>query len=135
MKKLPFYIAIGIAVAAVAALVYSYFNNGKLPLFFGSNDVPDTPKPVLKGYTDTIKLNQLLSDDSKNTTNEIIVLQNILNAITPGSVTVSGTYDTNTMKAVKDITGKESTSLYEILYINLAPKIGQNEANDLLHNS
>lgn len=131
MKKLPFYIALSVAVAAIVALIASSMKRNGRSIFGGSSAPTDAASASLTWTPVNAKLNPsaTLSAGSKNAANEMAALQNLLNVYNGRNVVaVTGEWDEATANQVTAIAGKGNTNLYEFAYKYLTPKVGQNAA-------
>jgi hypothetical protein len=119
MKKLPFYIVSGVAVAAVSALIIVWLSRRRNP--FNITKGPDyLPLDENSAAAQTFKgfnYNLYLSENTKNAEPEITALQHLLNAYYgTQTIPVTGIYDVLTANAVEDITGKSGISLFQFRY-------------------
>lgn len=76
----------------------------------------------------------VLSKSATNSSNEIVVLQNYINAYLGKMIlTVNGQFDNETEQVLKQITGKSSISLYEFKqqYMSIRDGVGENKANEI----
>jgi hypothetical protein len=137
MKKLPFYIAVGIAVAAVSAFVIMELRRRTQPLT--PESIPHGPDYLFNDQSNAVQtfkgfnLRTALNKRTKNATAEITALQHMINAYYgTNTLAATGQFDTPTANAVRDIEGKSTTNLYEFIYFYLVPHRGLDQANTIL---
>jgi len=130
MKKLPFYLTLSIAVAAIAALVITWIQRKNFTLTTanqsGGDELLGSDADVKKAFNG-FDYNKLLNTSTDGGEMEIKLLQRLINAYYGGptdTVGVSGTFTAATRNAVMDITGKQETSIYEFYYMYFAPMRG-----------
>lgn len=129
-KNLLFYIPLGVSVALGAVLLVTWLKRRSDTLTMDSQprgkDYLNTPDADVykkfKGFNPNLLLNKNTPDGKA----EITLLQHFINAYYGGtpSLLITGVFDTPTRNAVMDITGKDTTSIYEFNYIYLQPVRG-----------
>lgn len=131
MKKLPIYLLITVALSVAGAFLIDWLrrrNEAGEPVLMANGEALE-PAPTFKNFN----YNKLLNARSVQAVPEITALQYLINDYYGEPVlTITGTFDDATLSAVKDITGKASTNLWEFRYMYHAPKKGDKAAAAIL---
>jgi len=137
MKKTTFYIITGILVAITTAIIVIEYRRrrGILQPSTGADYIPVSDSNSYTTQTFAgFNYNLLLSDNTVHGEAEITALQALINGYYAGTATVpvTGVWDAQTAAAVRHITGKSSTNLYEFRYFYFAPQRGDAAAQEIL---
>lgn len=135
MKKLPFFLAISVAVALAAAFILHLISDSKkTTVTTGSGALPldenSEAGKTFKGFN----YNLLLKSDTHNGEAEITLLQHLINAYygVP-TVFVTGKYDSATASAITAITKKSSITLYQFRYYYFVQVRGEAKAIEIIN--
>lgn len=131
MKKSLIYILAGAAVVGVIAYFYATADRKRKREVDAQQQAAAATGvlPKFKGFNSGL----LLNTSSRQAVAEVTALQMMINAYYNGARTVgvTGIFDAQTKEAVKDIIGKNSTTLNEFRFQYLIKERGERVADDI----